>query len=52
MKVATKLKKYFDTDCYNMRREVRRLAIILSESPHDIDIRNSNHQTKKKYKQI
>ena len=32
-------KNYFDTDCYNMRREVRRLAIILSKSPHDTDIR-------------
>ena len=29
-------KKYFDTDCYNMRREVRRLAIILSKSPQNI----------------
>ena len=45
-------KKYFDIDCHNMRREVRRLAIILSKSPHDIDIRNSYHQTKKQHKQI
>ena len=35
-----------------MRREVRRLAIILSKSPHDIDVRNSYHQTKKQYTQI
>ena len=45
-------KKHFGTDCYNMRREVRRLAIILSKSPHDTDIRNSYHQIKKQYKQI
>ena len=35
-----------------MRKEIRRLATILSKSPHDLDIRNSYHQTKKQSKQI
>ena len=27
-------KRYFDTDCYNMRRGIRKLALMLSKSPH------------------
>ena len=43
-------KEYFDTNCYNKRREVQRLANLVNNSPNNISLRNSYHQTKGMYK--
>ena len=33
-------KVYFDSECYSKRKELQRLGKLLSNNPHDIDIRN------------
>ena len=43
-------KEYFDTNCYNKRREVQRLAKLVNNSPNNISLRRSYHQTKRMYK--
>ena len=43
-------KEYFDTNCYNKRREVQRLAKLVNNSPNNISLRKSYNQTKRMYK--
>ena len=43
---------YFDSDCYKKRKELQRLAKLMSSKPNDIHIRNSFHQTKRAYKHM
>ena len=43
-------KEYFDTNCYNKRREAQRLGKLVNNSPYNISLRKSYHQTKRMYK--
>ena len=42
--------EYFDSGCCSKRKELQRPGKLLSNNPHDIDIRNTYLQTKKQYK--
>ena len=42
-------KECFDSECYSKRKG---LGKLLSNNPHDIDIRNTYFQTKKQYKKM
>ena len=43
---------YFDSDCYKKRKELQRLAKLISSKPNDINIRNSFYQTKRTYNHV
>ena len=43
---------YFDSDCYKKRKELQRLAKLMSSKPNDIHLRNSSYQTKRTYKHM
>ena len=42
--------EYFDSDCYNKRKELQRLANLLEKNPDNLTIRQSYHQTKRMIK--
>ena len=42
---------YFNSDCCKKRKELQRLAKLMSSKPNDIHLRNSFSQTKRTYKQ-
>ena len=44
--------EYFDSDCYNKRKEQQRLANLLEKNPDNLTIRQSYHQTKRLYKSM
>ena len=50
MKRQNNKNNYFDSDCYKKRKELQRLAKLMSSKPNDIHIRNSFYQTKRNYK--
>ena len=41
MKRQNNKNNYFDSDCYKKRKELQRLAKLMSSKPNDIHIRNS-----------
>ena len=42
--------EYFDSDCYNKRKELQRQANLLEKNPDNLTIRQPYHQTKRLYK--
>ena len=49
-KMKSRNHEYFDSDCYNKRKELQRLANLLEKNPDNLTIRQSYHQTKRLYK--
>ena len=44
--------EYFDSGCYNKRKELQRLANLLEKNPDNLTIRQSYHHTKRLYKSM
>ena len=42
--------EYFDSDCYNKKKKLKRLANLLEKNPDNLTIKQSYHQTKRLYK--
>ena len=51
-KKTSRKHEYFDSDCYNKRKELQRLENLLEKNPDNRTIRQSYHQTKRLYKSM
>ena len=51
-KKKSKNHEYFDSDCYNKRKELQMLENLLEKNPDNLTIRQSYHQTKRLYESM